>query len=418
MTDDGDMTDTTRTRNTSTKLERSREDRIIAGVSGGLGTYMGTNPWLFRLAFIILAFFGGLGVLLYIAAWLLIPDRGTEEPIISKWLGNLDMSDGGTIFGVILVAAAGVIILAQVANVSSILIVALVLFVVGFLLYRGDITTKRPSSDDPPEGGDMQDEHDTSISSSTDSTDGGVQISVTDPPMYEPPPPEPEVMWEPAPPRESSMLGRITVAFGLIVLASMALIDLAFARVDIRPVHYIAAAIVVLGVGLVVGGFVGRARWLIIIGVVLLPALWFTSFWPDNFSFSAGESRFEPIVVADIASPYELGAGQLTIDLTALTTAELAEIGRIEASLGMGELVVEIPEDTGVRVIAQVGAGAVEGPFNETSGVGIELTREVGPDPVVIDLDLEVGLGVIRITGPRGTFSESTSGFVFEGSNS
>ena len=65
MADDGDMTDTTRTRNTrSTRLERSREDRVIAGVSGGLGAHLGANPWLFRLAFIILAFFGGVGVLL------------------------------------------------------------------------------------------------------------------------------------------------------------------------------------------------------------------------------------------------------------------------------------------------------------------------------------------------------------------
>jgi len=214
------------------------------------------------------------------------------------------------------------------------------------------------------------------------------------------------------------MLGRIAVAIGLIVLASMALIDLAFDRVDIEPVHYLATAVLVLGLGLVVGGFVGRARWLIIIGVVLLPALWFTSFWPDNFSFTAGETVYEPVSVADVASPYELGAGQMTLDLSSLSNAELAEIGTISASLGMGELIVLLPADVGVDLRAEVGAGAVEGPFNEANGVGIDITRNLGPDPVVLELDLEVGLGVITIPDPTGTFSESSLGFVIEGSSS
>lgn len=416
MPDDGDMTDTTRTRNSATRLERSREDRIIAGVSGGLGTYMGANPWLFRLAFVILAFFGGLGVLLYIAAWLLVPDQGTKEPIISKWLGNLDMSDGGTIFGVILVGVAGVIILAQVANVSSVLIVALVLFVVGFLLYRGDLRVSKPDDGDPSEGGDMPDDD---IDSTTDdSTVAAAAVAVSEPPMYEPPPPQPEVMWEPPPPRETSMLGRITVAFGLIVLASMALVDLAFDSVAIQPVHYIATAVAVLGLGLVVGGFVGRARWLILIGVILLPVLWFTSFWPDDFSFTAGETTYEPVTVTDVETPYELGVGSLTVDLSGLSAEELAEVGRIEASLGMGELVVRLPAGVGVDVAAQVGAGAVEGPFNQASGVGIDITRDIGPDPVVLELDLQVGMGVIKITGLGGAFSNGTSINIFEGSTS
>ena len=114
MGDDGDMTDTTRTRtDRSTRLERSREDRVLAGVSGGLGIHLGINPWWFRFAFLILTFFGGFGLLVYIAAWLVIPDQGYEDPIISQWLGRLDTKDGGTIFGLILVGAAAVIVLTR-----------------------------------------------------------------------------------------------------------------------------------------------------------------------------------------------------------------------------------------------------------------------------------------------------------------
>ena len=50
--------------------------------------------------------------------------------------------------------------------------------------------------------------------------------------------------------------------------------------------------------------------------------------------------------------------------------------------------------------------------------MGVDVTRNVGSDPVVLELDLEVGLGVIKISDFGGTFDESFSGFVFEGSNS
>ena len=407
MPDDGDMTNTTDTRSTKPTLERSRDDRVIAGVAGGLGTYLGTNPWLFRFAFIVLTFFGGLGILLYLAAWLVIPDQGADTPIVGRWVGNLDTADAGTIFGIVLVVAAVLIVLGQIANVSGTLIVALVLFVIGFLLYRGDLAPKR-TGDDPPSGDTMNTEtpdnessHDEPLAPapaativesppSTDGVDG-------DPPTFEPPPPEPEIMWEPPPRPEPSFLGRITVAVGLIVLASMALIDLAFTAVSIEPVHYVATAVGIAGLGLLVGSWVGRARWLIIIGVVLLPVLWFTSFWPDDFSFSAGETRYAPISASDVSSPYELGMGQMTVDLTALSTEELADIGTIEASLGMGELIVVIPEGTGAVIDAQVGMGAVEGPFDEAAGVGVEATRIVGPEPTSLVLRLEVGAGVITI---------------------
>ncbi len=55
------------------KLYRSRNDKMIGGVCGGLGEFLGVDPTLVRLAFVILAIFGGSGILLYIIAWLIIP---------------------------------------------------------------------------------------------------------------------------------------------------------------------------------------------------------------------------------------------------------------------------------------------------------------------------------------------------------
>lgn len=58
-------------------LRRSREDKVIAGVAGGLGRYLEVDPVILRIAFLVLAFFGGSGILLYLIGWIAIP---LEEP--------------------------------------------------------------------------------------------------------------------------------------------------------------------------------------------------------------------------------------------------------------------------------------------------------------------------------------------------
>ena len=60
-----------------TKLYRSRTDRMIGGVCGGLGRYLGIDPIIVRLFFILLAIGKGIGVLIYFVLWILMP----EEPV-------------------------------------------------------------------------------------------------------------------------------------------------------------------------------------------------------------------------------------------------------------------------------------------------------------------------------------------------
>src|SRR5918996_6377337 len=70
------------------KLLRSRDDRVVAGVAGGLGKYFGVDPVFFRVGFVALAFLGGLGVFLYPAALLFVPSEvsaGEEPPRRSRW---------------------------------------------------------------------------------------------------------------------------------------------------------------------------------------------------------------------------------------------------------------------------------------------------------------------------------------------
>ena len=61
-------------------VRRSRSERVIAGVCGGLGRHLGIDPVLLRVAFIILALANGLGLIAYVVAWVAIPEEGADQP--------------------------------------------------------------------------------------------------------------------------------------------------------------------------------------------------------------------------------------------------------------------------------------------------------------------------------------------------
>lgn len=68
------------TRSSPPVLRRSRTDRVLFGVCGGVGHYLGVDPLLVRIALVVLVVAGfGTGILLYLAGWLLIPEEGRGE---------------------------------------------------------------------------------------------------------------------------------------------------------------------------------------------------------------------------------------------------------------------------------------------------------------------------------------------------
>ncbi|MDP9094109.1 MAG: PspC domain-containing protein [Actinomycetota bacterium] len=70
-------------------LRRSRTDRVGAGVAGGLGEYFSVDPVLFRVLFATAAFFAGAGVLAYLLAWAAIPEQGTVNAPVDRFVGEL-----------------------------------------------------------------------------------------------------------------------------------------------------------------------------------------------------------------------------------------------------------------------------------------------------------------------------------------
>jgi phage shock protein PspC (stress-responsive transcriptional regulator) len=70
------------------RLERSSSDRMLAGVCGGLGRYFDLNPTVFRVGFVVLTLLGGAGVLVYLAAGLVMPGEGRERSLAEKVLAE------------------------------------------------------------------------------------------------------------------------------------------------------------------------------------------------------------------------------------------------------------------------------------------------------------------------------------------
>jgi phage shock protein PspC (stress-responsive transcriptional regulator) len=92
------------------RLERSRSDRKLAGVAGGLARYFDLDPIIFRIGFIILTVLGGSGLLVYVAGWLILPEEGKDESIAAEVLRNR-REQPWALIGLGLLALAGLILL-------------------------------------------------------------------------------------------------------------------------------------------------------------------------------------------------------------------------------------------------------------------------------------------------------------------
>ncbi len=83
------------------RLYRSRSDRMIAGVCGGLGEYLGVDPVWLRLFFVLLLFATGFGFWAYLILWIIVPAEGREvgEPGDTVQANVQEMADRAREFG-------------------------------------------------------------------------------------------------------------------------------------------------------------------------------------------------------------------------------------------------------------------------------------------------------------------------------
>ena len=112
----------TSTQNTQTpqvsnhRLERPAQGRVLGGVAAAVARHTGASVGLIRMAFVVAALFGGFGIVLYIAAWALIPAEGEGSSAAERWLKNL--TTPGKRVGAFLIGLAALIILTGAAPVT------------------------------------------------------------------------------------------------------------------------------------------------------------------------------------------------------------------------------------------------------------------------------------------------------------
>jgi len=193
-----------------------------------------------------------------------------------------------------------------------------------------------------------------------------------------------------------SYLGLLTVSASVVVGALLALVDGLGAHISGLAIF--ASMLAVLGIGLVVGAWRGRARWLIAPALVLLLLVQGTAAVHSvvGSAAGAGDRRWTPTVSS---TSYELGAGSARLDLRSLPAGS----STVHVQLGLGELIVLLPRDTNLTLHAKVGAGEVKVPGQQPEdGVGLQVVdRDVPAQEIPaarnVTVDTQVGLGTVEV---------------------
>jgi phage shock protein PspC (stress-responsive transcriptional regulator) len=93
-------------------LRRSRDDRVIAGVCGGLGRHFGIDPVVLRLVFVVLLLAGGSGILLYVVGWIAIPEERPGDELGAAREGER-RGGGAEVIGITLVVLGAFFLLRE-----------------------------------------------------------------------------------------------------------------------------------------------------------------------------------------------------------------------------------------------------------------------------------------------------------------
>ncbi len=369
------------------RLVRPNRDRLLAGVAAGLGQRFDLPAWLVRVLFVIAATFGGVGVIAYIAGWLLIPEEGAEEAIAARTVEGLGRS-GWIGIGIALVGLMAVNAALDLFRPGAVF--GLILVVIGVLVYSGKTPVRpNPRAQQTPDS-DLSPPAVATSSSTMPLTptqpdrSGSAPPPVAGPPVPTPPPPPP------APPAPKSPLGRLTVAAGLIVLGLMALVD-RLGYGDLMPRHYLAAALAVTGAGLVVGAWLGRARGLIVLGIVLTPMLLLSPLAEIDYQ-NFGQVTVKPTTVAELQPSYRRELGSLIIDLSDVRLQ--GESVELSARVDFGELVVVVPPGADVSGTATVDMGEVQVLGSDRGGIGTiraDINRPGSDGSLFLTLRTDVG---------------------------
>ena len=391
------------------RLRRSRTDRHVAGVAGGLARHLDIDPIILRVVFVITSFFGGAGLFAYGALWLLVPEDGEERAPI-----NLD-EKARTVALVFVGALAAVALLGDSWGGQHwgggwfpwplALLGLLVWLVVGRRRERRErrerhlapYGTSQTGWVAPPAAhpGEQPTPPYAAAPSGSSPYATSAYAAPPRPPAYptyaySPPPPRPR-----DPRKRGPLLFWATLALIALGIGVLGMVDLS--GVPVAASAYPALAVGTTGLMLVVGAVWGRAGGLIPLGLLLTLPLVGTTV-AGNVDEEIVEHR--PLAASQVDDRYWNDAGEMLVDLTAVSDVEELDGRSIAVEGGIGRLTVLVPEGVGLVATADVeGPGSVDVLGQEHGGIDVfgSGSLSAGPDQPTIEIVARLGVGEIVI---------------------
>lgn len=416
---------------------RPRRGRKIAGVAAGIGERYEIDPVIVRVVLVVAAVLGGgLGLLVYVLGWLLLPDEGDEvsaaEALIGR--GRSSMSHGLTaVLCIALFPLSGMTF--GPSWLGGTAIVGIALLGTGmYLLHRNRGHLNRPASAYATSAGAapvfFRAEPETDGGAGEAGASGGVSGGASggapdgvagggvsgvsgggvsgapggwdplgaDPTAWALPDAAesaPHAPHTPRPPRRRSPLAAITFALALLT-AAVGTVLLVFGQEWFTPAHVIGLTLAVLGLGMVAGAFTGGTRGLAALAVPLAIAGLLLTAVPFDDLPDGGWDPIDdkPTSLEDLRSVYERTGGEIKLDLTELPPS--SEPIEVKAAVGMGHIEITVPEDADVKYVCSTNVGEVNCLGDEQSGAGPELTvrhssEGSGDQQFILNVSAKVG---------------------------
>ena len=327
-------------------LLRTRDDRVVAGVAGGLGRWLDIDPVIFRVTFAVLTLFGGVGLVAYLIGYLLIPDEATGIPLVPT-RGLLDPRRippqqralaGWAVAGLAVIVA---IVGHRSTTVAVLIIVAAVIVVAAREGHRA-VGAAGFSQTPPAQPGYAF----TAPPPAATATVPTASYTGT-------PPPAPQYATVDRGPRlNRALISACVLAAGIYLTIGQV------GAYKPLALQAIAVALTTLGIGLAVTAWRARSRGALVLGVLLSLVVMVGSVVEGDYGSSIGKRDWRPTDAVAIAGTYKLAVGNATLDLTQVS-GSLA--GRtIDVTMGVGKLTVRLPQQTPVSAYADVNVGNFE----------------------------------------------------------
>ncbi|MGW7468678.1 PspC domain-containing protein [Streptomyces xantholiticus] len=408
------------------QLCRSPRHKVVAGVCGGLGRYCDVDPVIFRIAVGVLSVAGGIGLIFYGFAWLLLPSDDDEENEFRRLLSG--RVDGASLTAVLLALIGCGIFLSMLRNGGTLFFAALLsLTVAGAAVWSQrrrlvstdgapmDAATAHTVAEAPPETKAPPTPESPSWWRDPivkDGTTGPVPTGYLWGPesaMAEAAAPRGRTGHVPVPRQNQGPRGIGGPVFLLALLAGGLGTGLSWEGQPLGTALQIGlvAALAVFGLGLLVGSLLGRTGFgTILLALVTAGLLAGASALPKDISTSWGDQTWRPASVTAVEPLYELGTGAGTLDLSTLAVPEGATVST-RAEVGAGRLRIVLPKDATVKVDAEVGVGDIRLPGETAEDIDVgpsQDRRRTLPPPAgakptgTLELRLEVGIGQVEVT--------------------